>query len=115
MARPVLVRDIWRVAFAAAVAVNAMLADHAMAGAADVVTISSAKLERLTDAFNNQVATGIIPGAVVLIEQHGRPVYLRSFGVRDVATRASDDAGYLVRAAFDDQADHQRRGDDAGR
>jgi CubicO group peptidase (beta-lactamase class C family) len=88
MARPVLVRDIWRVVFAAAVAVSAMWAGHAMAGAADVVTISSAKLERLTDVFNKQVATGIIPGAVMMVEQHGRPVYLRSFGVRDVATRA---------------------------
>jgi hypothetical protein len=39
MARPVLVRDHRRVAFAAAVAVSAMLAGHAMAGAADVVTI----------------------------------------------------------------------------
>jgi CubicO group peptidase (beta-lactamase class C family) len=76
------------VAFAAAVAVSAMWAGHAMAGAADVVTISSAKLERLTDVFNDKVSTGIIPGAIVLVEQHGRPIYLRSFGVRDVATRA---------------------------
>jgi CubicO group peptidase (beta-lactamase class C family) len=87
MARPVLVRDIWRVVFAAAVAVSAMWAGHAMAGAADVVTISSAKLERLTDVFNDKVSTGIIPGAIVLVEQHGRPIYLRSFGVRDIATK----------------------------
>lgn len=87
MARSVLVRDIWRVAFAAAVAVSAMWAGHAMAGAADVVTISSAKLERLTDVFNDKVSTGIIPGAIVLVEQHGRPIYLRSFGVRNIATK----------------------------
>ena len=28
-----------------------------------------------------------LPGAVVLIQQHGKPVYLKCFGVRDVATR----------------------------
>jgi CubicO group peptidase (beta-lactamase class C family) len=47
---------------------------------------SAAKLERITEFFNNEVATGKLPGAVVLIQQHGKPVYLKSFGVRDVAT-----------------------------
>jgi CubicO group peptidase (beta-lactamase class C family) len=44
------------------------------------------KLERITEFFNNEVATGKLPGAVVLIQQHGKPVYLKCFGVRDVAT-----------------------------
>jgi CubicO group peptidase (beta-lactamase class C family) len=44
------------------------------------------RLERITEFFNNEVATGKLPGAVVLIQQHGRPVYLKCFGVRDVAT-----------------------------
>jgi CubicO group peptidase (beta-lactamase class C family) len=44
------------------------------------------RLERITDFFNNEVATGKLPGAVVLIQQYGKPVYLKSFGVRDVAT-----------------------------
>jgi CubicO group peptidase (beta-lactamase class C family) len=48
---------------------------------------SAAKLERLSQFFDNEVATGKLAGAVVLIQQHGRPVYLKSFGVRDVATR----------------------------
>ena len=30
--------------------------------------------------------TGKIPGAIVLIQQHGKPVYHEFFGVRDVAT-----------------------------
>ncbi len=45
------------------------------------------KLERITEFFNNEVATGKLPGAVVLIQQHGKPVYLKCFGVQDVATK----------------------------
>ena len=47
---------------------------------------STAGLARITGFFENEVATGKLPGAVVLIQQHGSPVYLKSFGVRDVAT-----------------------------
>ncbi len=54
--------------------------------AADTPAPSSAKLERITEFFNNEVATGKLPGAVVLIQQHGKPVYLKCFGVSDVAT-----------------------------
>jgi CubicO group peptidase (beta-lactamase class C family) len=54
--------------------------------AADVAVPSPAKLERITDFFNTEVASGRLPGAVILIQQHGQTVYLRSFGVRDVAT-----------------------------
>ena len=49
---------------------------------------SPAKFERLTETFNSKVRTGVIPGAVVLIEQHGQPVYFKCFGVRDAATKA---------------------------
>ena len=42
------------------------------------------KLERIGEYFQNEVATGKIPGAIILIQQHGQPVYLKSFGVRDV-------------------------------
>ena len=55
--------------------------------AADV-SPSPDKLERITEFFNNEVTTGKLPGAVILIQQHGRPVYLKCFGVRDVATAA---------------------------
>src|SRR5207248_11560755 len=48
---------------------------------------SAARLELLTKFFDNEVATGKLPGAIVLIQQHGRPVYLKCFGVRDVATK----------------------------
>ena len=44
------------------------------------------KLARITEFFDNEVATGKLPGAVVLIQQHGQPVYLKCFGVQDIAT-----------------------------
>jgi CubicO group peptidase (beta-lactamase class C family) len=47
---------------------------------------SQAKLDRIGDYFRNEVLSGKIPGAVVLIQQHGRPAYFESFGRRDVAT-----------------------------
>src|ERR1700760_530475 len=45
------------------------------------------KLEKVGEFFKNEVATGKIPGAIVLIEQHGKPVYHEFFGVRDPATK----------------------------
>src|ERR1700731_1472372 len=48
---------------------------------------SHSGLERVGDYMRNEVATGRIPGAIVLIQQHGRPVYFEKFGVRDVESR----------------------------
>ncbi len=44
------------------------------------------KLERIGEFFRDEIANGKIPGAVLLIQQHGKPVYHEFFGVRDVAT-----------------------------
>jgi CubicO group peptidase (beta-lactamase class C family) len=38
------------------------------------------KLARIDEFFNNEVATGKIPGAMVLIKQHGRQIYFKTFG-----------------------------------
>ena len=46
------------------------------------------KLARVTEFFRNEVATGKIPGAIVLIQQHGKPVYHEFFGVQDVVSKA---------------------------
>jgi len=54
--------------------------------AAEAAAPAPEKLQSLTDFFDNEVATGKLPGAVILIQQHGRPVYLKTFGVRDVRT-----------------------------
>ncbi|MBX9645462.1 MAG: beta-lactamase family protein [Xanthobacteraceae bacterium] len=42
----------------------------------------------MTEFFDNEITSGKLPGAVVLIQQHGKPVYLKFFGVQDVATKA---------------------------
>jgi CubicO group peptidase (beta-lactamase class C family) len=49
-------------------------------------TFSRAALDQMGDYVRNEITTGKIPGAVLLIQQHGKPVYLQSFGVRDPAT-----------------------------
>ncbi|MBN8963405.1 MAG: beta-lactamase family protein [Rhizobiales bacterium] len=48
---------------------------------------SPTKFEHLAETFNSEANAGIIPGAIVLIEQHGQPVYFKCFGVRDAATK----------------------------
>ena len=56
------------------------------------------KLEKIDEFFRNEVATGKIPGAVVLIQQHGKPVYHEFFGVRDTVTKApmTDDTIFRI-------------------
>ena len=44
------------------------------------------RLQRVGDYLRNEIAGGKIPGAILLIQQHGHPVYFESFGVRDIAT-----------------------------
>src|ERR1700730_4315723 len=58
---------------------------------------SRAKLERVGDYIRNEIATGKIPGAIMLIQQHGQPVYFENFGVRDVATKLPMTADTIFR------------------
>lgn len=46
------------------------------------------KLAKIGEFFRNEVATGKIPGAILLIQQYGKPVYRESFGVQDVVSKA---------------------------
>jgi CubicO group peptidase (beta-lactamase class C family) len=46
------------------------------------------KLETTGEFFRNEVTTGKISGAILLIQQHGKPVYHESFGVQDVVSKA---------------------------
>ena len=46
--------------------------------------LSREKLARIDDFINSEIETGKIPGAIVLIQRHGQPVYLKTFGKRDV-------------------------------
>jgi CubicO group peptidase (beta-lactamase class C family) len=56
------------------------------------------RLERITEFFRKEVADGKIPGAIVLISQHGKPVYYEKFGQRDVTTKEpmTDDTIFTV-------------------
>ena len=51
------------------------------------------KLERVGDYLRDQITQGKIPGAILLIEQHAKPVYRELLGLRDVVAKApmSDD------------------------
>src|SRR5689334_20641631 len=50
-------------------------------------SFSAEGLAKVGDYIRNEIATGKIPGAILLIQQHGKPVYFENFGVRDVATQ----------------------------
>jgi CubicO group peptidase (beta-lactamase class C family) len=56
------------------------------------------KLERVGDFLREEIAAGKIPGTILLIQQHGKPVYHQSLGVRDVATQLpmTDDTIFRV-------------------
>jgi CubicO group peptidase (beta-lactamase class C family) len=54
-------------------------------------------LARVGDYIRNEIATGKIPGAILLIQQHGMPVYSENFGVRDVATKLPMSADTIFR------------------
>jgi CubicO group peptidase (beta-lactamase class C family) len=69
--------------------VTILFAGAARADAAirEAPTFSRAALDRIGDRVRSEVADGKIPGCVLLIQQHGKLVYLQSFGVRDTATQ----------------------------
>jgi CubicO group peptidase (beta-lactamase class C family) len=46
------------------------------------------KLAKIGEFFRNEVTTGKIAGALVLIQQYGKPIYHESFGVQDVVSKA---------------------------
>jgi CubicO group peptidase (beta-lactamase class C family) len=60
-------------------------------------TLSPEGLAKVSDYIRNEVATGKLPGAILLLQQHGKPVYYENFGVRDVATEISMSADTIFR------------------
>jgi CubicO group peptidase (beta-lactamase class C family) len=60
-------------------------------------SFSRAKLQRVGDYIRNEIATGKIPSAIILIQQHGHPVYFENFGVRDVESRRPMTADTIFR------------------
>jgi CubicO group peptidase (beta-lactamase class C family) len=45
------------------------------------------KLAKVGDYLREQIANGKIPGAIVLVQQHGKPVYHEFFGVQDLESK----------------------------
>src|SRR6202051_2764640 len=60
-------------------------------------TFSADGLAKVSDYIRNEIATGKIPGAILLIQQHGKPVYSENFGVRGVAPNPPMSAGTVCR------------------
>jgi CubicO group peptidase (beta-lactamase class C family) len=52
-------------------------------GAAERVGMSTARLGRLTAAFNKEIAQKRLPGAVMMVARKGRVVYATALGLRD--------------------------------
>jgi CubicO group peptidase (beta-lactamase class C family) len=46
--------------------------------------LSVEKLSRIDEFIDSEIAAGKIPGAIVLVQRHGQPVYFKTFGKRDV-------------------------------
>lgn len=65
---------------------------------ADVAGFSGARLARIANFFNLEVARGLVPGAVLLIERRGQKVMSRAFGYRNraAATPMSLDAIFRI-------------------
>jgi CubicO group peptidase (beta-lactamase class C family) len=80
-----------------AVAFGRLSAGNAESPLAASSSFSPGKLARVGDFIRNEIATGKIPGAIMLIQQHGQPVYFESFGVRDVATKLPMTADTIFR------------------
>jgi CubicO group peptidase (beta-lactamase class C family) len=76
--------------FAAVVAAMAFAAPLSAAtikiGPPPGAILSREKLSPIDDFINGEIAAGRIPGAIVLIQQHGKPLYFKCFGKRDVDT-----------------------------
>jgi CubicO group peptidase (beta-lactamase class C family) len=92
-----------RTTLALALAVALGLAGPARPAAAQTAAVSAetrfdeARLARIDAYFADEIAGGRIPGAVVLIQRHGVPVYQRFFGQRDVDTGAPMTADTIFR------------------
>src|ERR1700676_4209527 len=81
----------------AATAAGRPIVGRAESPLADSSSFSPEKLARVGDYVRNEIASGKIPGAVLLIEQHGHPVFFESFGVRDIESKRPMTADSIFR------------------
>ena len=86
-------------AIVAAVSLAASLSAAAVElGPPPHAVLSREKLSAIDDFINGEIASGNIPGAIVLIQHHGQPVYFKCFGKRDVekGTPMTEDAIFPI-------------------
>src|SRR6266849_4304323 len=86
--------SLWAALFAATVAT----VSAAQLGPPPHAVLSREKLWAIDDFLNGEIASGNIPGAIVLIQHRGQPVYFKCFGKRDVekATPMTVDAIFPI-------------------
>src|ERR1700750_795607 len=58
-------------------------AETAAFGPSAGAKLSVEKLAPIANFIHGEIAAQRIPGAIVLVQQHGKPVYLKWFGLRD--------------------------------
>jgi CubicO group peptidase (beta-lactamase class C family) len=58
---------------------------------------STARLARISAYLKNEIETNKIPGAVMIIQRHGKIAYYEAFGVRDTATKSPMTADTIFR------------------
>jgi CubicO group peptidase (beta-lactamase class C family) len=73
-----------RIAAILAAALFAAPASGAAFGPPPGADLPVEKLSPIDDFIDQEIASGKIPGAIVLIQRHGKPVYFKCFGQRDV-------------------------------
>ncbi|MBI5323542.1 serine hydrolase domain-containing protein [Bradyrhizobium sp.] len=78
----------WLAAAALAILLFAGWAGEVRAGSRSPAagTLSPEALKRIGDTVRSEIAAGKIPGAILLIQQHGKPVHFECFGIRDPDT-----------------------------
>jgi CubicO group peptidase (beta-lactamase class C family) len=59
--------------------------------------LSAEGLAKVSDYIRKEIVAGTFPGAILLLQQHGKPVFYESFGVRDIATELSMSADTIFR------------------
>src|SRR3981189_2180670 len=89
--------DVFARGLCLALAISIAAPVYADGGEPAARTFSRPKLERVGDYIRNEIATGKIPGAIILIQQHGKPVYFESLGMRNVATKLPMTADTIFR------------------
>ena len=87
-----------------AVAINPAIAQDLLHATPEEVGMSSARLERLSDALQAYVDNGELAGATAIVVRRGRVAYLEAFGARDREARSPMTTDAIFRIASQTKA-----------